>query len=115
MENLGFPKKSNVSPLYLTFIIHYPEQLAIPDNKKLAFTYRNLEKILGGKIEPDFNVKSDDTIETYNLNNLQKINNNIKIEDISGSDSGSESEHEPHMYSRSNHFSEMPGRQCAQQ
>lgn len=72
LEKLGLKSKYDIDPLYLKFIIHYPETIVIPDSKKLAFTYKNLEKILGGKLEPDY--EGLDPIQIYNLNSLEKIN-----------------------------------------
>lgn len=103
LENLGFIKKNMIrTPLYLTFVIHYPEKVEIPNNKKLAFTYRNLEKILGGKLELDHTIKNDLDMEIYSLHELKKIDNNININDMSDSDS--EQDVDPH----SRHFGPNP-------
>lgn len=88
LENLGLSEsyfESNVSslsqwykydimPLFLQFIIFYPEPITIPNSKKMAFTCRNLEKILGGKLELDYEPTNEDNNCTYyNLKSLEKI------------------------------------------
>jgi len=74
LEKLGLSTKYDIGPLHLKFMIHYPETIIIPDSKKLAFTYKNLEKILGGKFEPDYDISPNKAVQTYNLSLLEKIN-----------------------------------------
>lgn len=76
LDKLGIHSKYDAStkrtPLHLIFSIHYPENIVIPDSKKIAFTYKNLGKILGGKFEPDSIMHDADL--TYNLHSLEKYN-----------------------------------------
>jgi DnaJ-class molecular chaperone len=72
LDKLGLRTKYDISPLHLEFVIHYPEKIIIPNSKKLAFTYNNLGKILGDKLEEDCLVGADAT--HFNLCQLEKIN-----------------------------------------
>lgn len=76
LDKLGIHSKydapTKITPLHLIFLIHYPENIVIPDSKKIAFTYKNLGKILGGKFEPDSIIYDADL--TCNLHSLEKYN-----------------------------------------
>ena len=115
LGELGLPDKYGNSNMYLTFAINYPESLIIPDSKKLAFTYKNLEKILGDKLEPDFiiseeNIGDFSNIEIHNLNNLIKFNPEAGYPNTDNSDEncsdGCKHQHQHHQQ-------EVPG--CVQQ
>ena len=75
IDGLGFGNEE----LYLIFDIKYPDSIVIPDSKRLAFTYGNLEKILGEKLEKDYDFVEGDPI--FNLSNLRRVTvNSLDLE-----------------------------------
>ena len=99
-------------PMYLTFVINYPETVNLP--KKKALTWLTLETAFGDKYEPDVNTEESKYDLEYNLKDLIKTNNDPRSsgsESEEPADSGDNSDEEPadiHIEQ------EIPGG-CAQQ
>jgi DnaJ-class molecular chaperone len=113
LDNLGLQSKYDVLPLHLEFVIHYPEKIVIPNSKKLAFTYNNLEKILGDKLSSDSIIMNETNTQLFNLNLLNKIDS-PKYRFARGPDFEPNYEEEEGDYAYQNGQSNIHP-QCAQQ
>lgn len=106
----GFHGESD--PMYLTFVINYPDTISLP--KKKALTWLTLESAFGDKYVPDVNTEECEYDLEYNLKDLVKTDNDPRSsnnEPDEQSDPNSESDEQPadiHIEQ------EMPGG-CAQQ
>lgn len=95
--------------MYLSFVIHYPNNITLPKNKSLTFA--SLEEVFGQRKVVD-SVNTDFEPENiYTLSTLPKINNNKRSND-NDSDDDSDTDDDD----GSAHAHGMPeGVQCAQQ
>ncbi|ANB50477.1 hypothetical protein [Powai lake megavirus] len=70
IDNMGLDRDI----MYLTFIIHYPENIVIPLRK--VFNFDNLEMAMGKRKQSDDPDTGVDPENIYTLSTLQKVNNN---------------------------------------
>lgn len=74
IPDLGFGS----NPLIITFDISYPDDIIIPNTKKVAFTFKNLNIILSGKYDNELHPEENDLTDTNITPNLIIVTSSLK-------------------------------------
>lgn len=111
LDKLGF----NNGIMYLTFAIHYPESIKLPNKKQLNF--ENLDAAMGTRYEPNYDKTDIDPENIYTLNTIKKLNNNGRTRDTDKNNNNNSFDDEDEDYNdNEEQFAQMPGQpDCAQQ
>lgn len=114
LDDLGFSNGYTNDPMYLMFVVDYPEKVMMP-KKRAALTYANLSIILGKTSEEIPDVEDEGCIH-FDLKDVKKINNNPRSkENINKKQHQCTHEEEEYDESNDNEFPQSMPSGCAQQ